>query len=60
MPKSFDNCVKAGGRVRTIHVAGKRTECLKVCYKNGKSHAGHTFHCKPGPKTAKHTASKKH
>lgn len=46
MPKAFTQAVKRGGRVRTIHVS--KTQCKKIVFdKKGKSHAGHTFSCKP-------------
>ena len=38
MPKDFNNCVKKGGRVRTI--IPKKGTYLHVCYLNGKSYAG--------------------
>jgi len=41
MPKSFDTCVKAGGRVRTIAVKNQPNKYMHVCYdKAGKSHSG--------------------
>lgn len=40
MPKAFEDCVKSGGRVRTIKPS--KDKYLPVCYdKSGKSHAGH-------------------
>ena len=46
MPKAFTQAVKAGGRVRTVHVS--KTRCRKIVFDSkGKSHAGHTFTCKP-------------
>ena len=38
MPKGFDNCVKSGGRVRTIEP--KQGRYMHICYKNGVSHHG--------------------
>lgn len=38
MPKAFVNCVKSGGRVRTIK-PNEKTH-MPVCFKDGKSHAG--------------------
>lgn len=38
MPESFDKCVNEGGRVRTIKLKGGRY--MRICYLNGKSHAG--------------------
>jgi len=38
MPKAFDDCVKAGGRVRTKSLTGGRY--IHVCYFHGKSYAG--------------------
>ena len=38
MPKSFDNCVKRGGRVRTKKL--KDGKYIRICYLNGKSYAG--------------------
>ena len=40
MPKDFDECVKNGGRVRTINVG--KDKYMRICYLNGKSHAGET------------------
>jgi len=37
-PQAFDKCVADGGRVRTITLKGKRY--MRICYLNGKSHAG--------------------
>lgn len=39
MPKAFDNCVKNGGRVRTIKLTGGKYR--RICYLNGKSYLGH-------------------
>jgi len=41
MPKGFDRCVKAGGRVRTIKVKGRPRKYLHVCWIGGKSYSGH-------------------
>lgn len=38
MPKKFDDCVKSGGRVRTIKPKAGRY--MHVCFKGGKSAAG--------------------
>lgn len=39
MPKGFDNCVKAGGRVVTKKL--KNNRYLHICYdKKGKAHSG--------------------
>ena len=38
MPKAFLNCVKRGGRVRTIKP--KKGKYMHVCYLGGKSYAG--------------------
>ncbi|KKN65900.1 hypothetical protein LCGC14_0477170 [marine sediment metagenome] len=37
MPQAFDNCQKAGGRIRTITLKGDRY--MRICYLDGKSHA---------------------
>lgn len=39
-PADFDNCVRGGGRVRTIPVKDNPGKYMHVCYLNGKSHAG--------------------
>lgn len=39
MPKLFDKCVKEGGRVRTK--ALKDGKYIRICFKDGKSYAGH-------------------
>jgi len=57
MPKGFDNCVKGGGRVRTVKPsAGKY---MRVCYSNGKSHAGEVKTAKGPEKKTKDTRRKK-
>lgn len=38
MPEDFVNCVKNGGRVKTIKLKGSKY--MHVCFLNGKSHAG--------------------
>lgn len=41
MPKGFEECVKKGGRVRTIKPKGKKSNVyLHICYLNGKSYPG--------------------
>ncbi|MGH9780191.1 MAG: hypothetical protein ACRD33_00095 [Candidatus Acidiferrales bacterium] len=37
-PTDFDDCVKGGGRVRTMPLP--RNRYMHICYKGGKSHAG--------------------
>ena len=45
MPKEFDECVKSGGRVRTIKPKGpKASAYMPICYKGDKSVAGHVKH----------------
>lgn len=39
MPRAFVQCVKAGGRVRTI--TPNRNTTLRVCIRNGHSYPGH-------------------
>lgn len=38
MPKSFDLCVKKGGKVRTKSLGGGKY--IHICYHNGKSYSG--------------------
>lgn len=38
MPKAFDNCVKKGGRVRTMLKSKGRY--MHICFIGGKSYAG--------------------
>lgn len=38
MPKSFERCVRQGGRVRTKSLSGGRY--MRICYSKGKSYAG--------------------
>lgn len=38
MPKAFERCVKAGGRVRTKKLSGNRY--IHICFLGGKSYAG--------------------
>jgi len=40
MPKAFEDCVKRGGRVRTVRLSDSRYK--HVCYIDGKSFAGET------------------
>ncbi len=40
MPADFDNCVRNGGKVRTIPVKDHPDQYMHVCYLGGKSHAG--------------------
>jgi hypothetical protein len=39
MPKSFDNCVKGGGRVRTKKLKGDKYR--HMCFKDGKTYLGY-------------------
>jgi len=39
MPKGFDNCVKKGGRVRTLKLKGRKY--VRLCWLDGKSYRGH-------------------
>lgn len=39
MPAAFERCVKAGGRVRTKTLSGRRYQ--RICWLDGKSHPGH-------------------
>lgn len=39
MPEAFERCVRSGGRVRTKTLKGGRY--MHVCFKDGKSYAGH-------------------
>ena len=39
MPAAFDKCVASGGRVRTKALSQGRY--IHVCFKGGKSYAGH-------------------
>jgi len=38
MPQAFDDCVKSGGRVRTKTLPDGKY--IRICFKDGKSHAG--------------------
>lgn len=47
MPKAFDDCVKAGGKVRSVSGPSKRWglkqgEYVHICFQNGEAHRGHT------------------
>lgn len=37
-PKEFEDCMKAGGKVRTKSLKGGKY--IHICIKDGKSHAG--------------------
>jgi hypothetical protein len=51
MPAAFTNCVKKGGKVRTITINKKKGTYMHVCYLKGKSY--------PGEVKKKKTASEK-
>jgi hypothetical protein len=40
MPAAFTNCVKKGGKVRTITINKKKGTYMHVCYLKGKSYPG--------------------
>ena len=40
MPAGFTNCVKKGGKVRTVTVNEKKGTYMRVCYLKGKSYPG--------------------
>ena len=40
MPTGFTNCIKGGGKVRTIAVEGQKGKYVKVCVLDGKSYRG--------------------
>lgn len=39
MPKAFDSCVSGGGRVRRKSL--KDGKYINICFRGGKSYAGH-------------------
>lgn len=46
MPKAFESCIKAGGKVRTISGPDKKfdlkgNEYIKVCFLKGKMYKGY-------------------
>ena len=40
IPKAFTNCVKKGGKVRTVTLNKKKGTYMHVCYLNNKSYPG--------------------
>lgn len=40
MPASFDNCMKNGGKVRTVEINKKKGTYMHVCYLNNKAYPG--------------------
>lgn len=50
MPEAFERCVREGGRVRTKTLSGGRY--MHICFKNGKSYAGHVKKSKTGKSIA--------
>jgi len=40
MPAAFTNCVKKGGKVRTVVINKKKGTYMHVCYKDGKAYPG--------------------
>jgi len=62
MPKDFDDCVKEGGRVRTINP--NEDTYIHICYdKDNKSHTGDVHHKGSGkqhpPKRSRKSGSRK-
>ncbi len=55
MPKAFLECVKKGGKVRTIKPKGRPDVYIKVCYINGKAYPGEVHYVK-GAKKKSHLA----
>lgn len=52
MPKEFDDCQKAGGKIRTMKRPGGKF--MHICIdKNGKTHAGE-MHTKKAPSKLMH------
>lgn len=49
MPRSFENCVKAGGRVRTKKLPDNKY--IRICFKDGKSYSGEVKTAKRFKKT---------
>ncbi len=47
MPKAFDRCVKAGGRVRTKTLGSGKY--MHICFHKGKSYAGYVKKRKTNP-----------
>ena len=53
MPKPFENCVAAGGRVRTRVLPGGRY--VHICFRGKHSYAGHVkHHHQEQPRVGKH------
>jgi len=40
MPAAFTNCVKKGGKVRTVTINKKKGTYMHVCYLNNKAYPG--------------------
>ena len=40
MPQAFTNCVKKGGKVRTVTINKKKGTYMHVCYLNNKAYPG--------------------
>lgn len=49
-PKPFEDCVRAGGKVRRKSLANGKY--VNICYRNGKSYAGHVHTKKGNPAAA--------
>lgn len=58
MPAAFTNCVKKGGKVRTLTVNKKKGTYMRVCYRNGKSYPGEVKTKKSKAEIAKELVSK--
>ena len=57
MPQAFDNCVKNGGKVRTV--VPKAGTYIHVCYIGGKSYSGEVKKVKASRYAGRNSASKK-
>ena len=58
MPAAFTNCVKKGGKVRTVQINKKKGTYMHVCYLKGKSYPGEVKKKKSKAEKAKEIVKK--
>ena len=64
MPRSFEQCVKGGGRIRRVTGPNKdhglaEGEYVNYCYKGGKSYRGEVKQAQKGSKPAERAYARK-
>lgn len=60
MPKAFESCVKAGGKVRTMQVKGRPGKYMHICVPPGGKKDGHSVGGEVHTKKKKHNPKSSH